>query len=73
MTGRAGWELKVFKRSLLPITKLWEVEAGKDLVLSRKAGPHPDRTPGGGRAVGYEDRRFSGVWGLFAVGFRCKS
>lgn len=74
MKGRGRWEVKVSKRSLLPTTKLWEVEAGKDLVLSRKAAPHPDHIPVGERAVACKDTRFSGVWGLFAVranGFRC--
>lgn len=51
MKGRGGWEVKVSKRSLLPTTKLWVVEAGKDLVLSRKVAPHPDHIPVGERAV----------------------
>jgi hypothetical protein len=76
MKGGGGWKVKLFKLSLLPTTKLWEVEAGKDLVLSRKAGSHPDHILVGGRAVRCKDTRFSGVWGLFALstnGFRCKN
>lgn len=75
MKGRGGWKVKVFKRSLLPTTKLWEVEASKDLVLSQKAGPYPDHIPVGERAVRCKDTRFSGDWGLFALsanGFRVK-